>query len=82
VYYKVLQGPQSCATMIRTRRHKLVTYHGHAMGELFDLARDPGEFENLWDDPSHADLRFELTSRSFDALASAVDIGSRRVGRF
>lgn len=82
VYYCVLQGPQSRATMIRTRRHKLVVYHGHGLGELFDMQEDPGEFTNLWDDPNHGDLRFELLTRSFDATAFAIDTGPPRVGRF
>ena len=81
-YFCVLDGPQSRATMVRTRRHKLVVYHGHGLGELFDMQDDPGEFTNLWDDPKHADLRLELLTRSFDALAFAVDTGPPRVGRF
>lgn len=81
-YYRVLQGPESYATMIRTRRHKLVNYHGHGLGELFDLEEDPGEFDNLWDDPKQADLRFELAMKSFDALALAMDTGSERAGRY
>jgi len=67
------------ATMIRDRRYKLVVYHGHDVGELFDLERDPGEFTNLWDSPDHAELRFTLMKRSFDALAFAVDIGPEQI---
>ena len=72
----------SYATMIRDHRYKLVVYHGHETGELFDLERDPGEFENLWDDPDHREVRFELMKRSFDALAFAVDIGPEQVAYY
>jgi arylsulfatase A-like enzyme len=69
----------SYATMIRDRRYKLVVYHGHPVGELFDLQEDPGEFVNLWDDPDYRDIRFDLMKQSFDALAFAVDIGPEQV---
>ena len=65
----------SFGTMIRDERHKLVVYHGHSVGELFDLENDPGEFDNLWDCPDSEEIRFDLTRRSFDALAFAVDRG-------
>jgi arylsulfatase A-like enzyme len=82
VYYKVLQGPESYATMLRNRRYKIVNYHGHDLGELFDLKKDPYEFNNLWQDSAYADVRFELMKKSFDALAFAVDTGPPRVGRY
>ncbi len=63
------------ATMYRDRRYKLVRYHGHDPGELFDLRADPDEFDNLWDVPEHASLRQGLLQQSFDALAFAVDTG-------
>ncbi len=67
------------ATMLRTRTHKIVNYHGLDVGELFDLEADPREHKNLWDDPGSADLRFRLMQRNFDALARAVDPGTRQI---
>ncbi len=81
-YYEVLEGPRSYATMLRTREYKLVNYHGHEHGELFDLKKDPHEFENQWDNPAYASVRFDLMKKSFDALAFSVDIGPERVGRY
>jgi len=82
VYYKVLDGLESYATMIRTHKYKLVNYHGHQTGELFDMTKDPHEFENQWDNPEYSTVRFDLMKQSFDALAFAVDTGPRRVGRY
>jgi choline-sulfatase len=69
-------------TMLRTDGYKLVVYHGHDTGELFDLEADPHEFENRWDDPDYRDVREELLRRNFDRLALAVDRGPAQVGRY
>lgn len=69
-------------TMLRTDRYKLVRYHGHDTGELFDLKTDPHEFENLWKDPDYRDVWGDLLTRSFDELACAVERGPEQIGRY
>jgi arylsulfatase A-like enzyme len=44
-------------------QYRLSLYDGVAWGELYDLARDPDELFNLWDDPASAGLRAELVLR-------------------
>jgi len=41
-------------------RYKLTVYRDHDYGELFDLQQDPGEIDNLWDDPEAAALKARL----------------------
>ena len=68
------------ATMYRNRRYKLSVYHGHGLGELYDLERDPWEFDNLWDATEYQKLRSELVQASFDAhVLLTTDVGSRRI---
>lgn len=69
-------------TMIRDEQYKLVVYHGHEVGELYDLVADPDEFKNRWDDPDYVDVKLRLMKQSFDALALATDVGPRQVTRF
>ena len=73
------QGNDQIATMYRDERFKLVVYHGHGLGELFDMVNDAGEFHNLWDRPEHSQLKFDLLWRSYDATAMAQDWGAPRV---
>ncbi|MCB0646274.1 MAG: sulfatase-like hydrolase/transferase [Saprospiraceae bacterium] len=70
------------ATMFRTKEFKLVSYHGHEKGELFDLTKDPDEFTNLWDDPRYTEIRFKLLKQSFDATVFAIDTGPEKLGRY
>jgi uncharacterized sulfatase len=41
-------------------RYKITVYFNQAYGEMFDLQEDPGETNNLWDEPQYASLKSEL----------------------
>jgi len=71
--------PDPLVTMIRTRSHKLAAYHGLDDGEFYDLENDPDEFHNLWRDPTHKDLRYELTKKLLDASVLTMDPMPERV---
>ena len=82
-YHDALDRPYaSHANMIFDGRFKLVVYHGHAVGELYDLQEDPSEYDNLWDDAGHQATRNALLKLCFDAVMLATDEGQPRVGRF
>ena len=82
-FYDALALPDSSfGTMYRNRRYKLVVYHGHGLGELYDLQTDPGEFDNLWDDPNASDIKAALLLKSYDASILATDRGGPRHGHF
>lgn len=73
-------GCGAFATMYRRDHWKLVVYHGHNLGELYDLAADPHEFDNLWDDETYAALKAELVLESFDQhVLLTTDVGSERI---
>ena len=57
----VYHGPYM--TMIRDERWKLVHFLDQDYGQLFDLAADPGEVDNLWDDAALADVKRSLLER-------------------
>lgn len=80
-YYDALdQRDHSFATMFRDKRYKLIVYHGHEEGELYDLIDDPDEFNNLWHTPEKQNTKLDLLKRSFDASMFAMDSGPERVG--
>jgi hypothetical protein len=41
---------------VRTDKWKLTLCDKPRSGELYDLKKHPGEFNNLWNDPHHKDL--------------------------
>lgn len=71
----------SHGTMYFDGRYKFIAYHNHAnLGELYDHESDPGEFENLWNDPHATDLKMRLMKASFDSAMMATDQYCERMG--
>jgi arylsulfatase A-like enzyme len=62
---------------VRTRTRKLTLELGSGAGEMYDLAEDPHEMHNLFDDDGYRALRRELTdmirSRPDDALENLAE---------
>ena len=71
---------------VRTDRYKLIYYYADALDqpgaidetyepewELFDLETDPYELMNVYDDPTYADIRAELTDELHRLQAEAGD---------
>lgn len=61
--------------MIRNEEHKLVHYPGQSYGELYDVANDPEEIRNLYDDPEYRALRDQMRCDLLDRLIATE--GSR-----
>ncbi|MDE2819729.1 MAG: sulfatase-like hydrolase/transferase [Chloroflexota bacterium] len=57
----VYHGPYM--TMIRNERWKLAHFLDQDYGQLFDLAADPGELDNRWDDAALAPVKRALLGR-------------------
>ncbi len=62
-------------------RYKLTVFHGQDIGELYDHATDPDEFDNLWDDPASQSLKCDLILANFAQSVATVD-PVRIVGNF
>ena len=54
--------------MLRGSRYKLVYYPGQPYGELYDLATDPDECYNLYDDLEHQKTRDRMIRDLLDRL--------------
>jgi arylsulfatase len=81
-YYNSWTHEDGYGTMLRTTTEKIVVYHGQDTGELYDLAKDSDEFDNLWDSPDHQDLKLRLMKQCFDASVFTMDPDPPRLGPF
>ena len=81
-YYNAWSHQHSYGTMLRTDAHKMIVYHGTDQGELYDLEADPDEFENLWLNSAHAELKTQLLKATFDASVFTMDPMPPREGVF
>ncbi len=79
-YYNAWTHHRSYGTMMRTRDKKVGVYHGVNEGELYDLAEDPDEFDNLWEQPVGATLQHGLLKQAFDASVFTMDPWPPRLG--
>ena len=68
-----LYDPPPMAACVRTESHKLSYFHGLATGELYDLRKDPGEFENLWASAGAKDVRQEMMEKLMGLMVETVD---------
>jgi len=72
----------SHGTMYFDGVYKSIIYHGDNLGELYNLKLDPGEFENLWDDPRNREIKERLLLKHFDAIMATSSPGIPRTGNY
>ena len=72
----------SHASMYFDGRYKHIVYHGHKLGELYDLESDPGEIDDLWEQDGYEEIKARLMHEHFDAFAEATSPGVDRTGPY
>jgi arylsulfatase len=70
------------ATMYFDGRYKSIVYHGHDLGELYDLETDPDEIDDLWGKPAASALKQEIILRHLDAYAKSTWPGIERTSAY
>ncbi|MFC7620825.1 sulfatase-like hydrolase/transferase [Microlunatus sp. GCM10028923] len=77
--------PPVHSTMLRSGSYKIILWHGdpadgrESEGELYDLAADPDELINLWQEPEHLATRARLLQQLVDTSVAVEDRSAPRV---
>ena len=58
---------------IRTENERLTWHGANTQGELYDMAKDPDCFENLWGRPEAADIQHKMLDRLIGLMVDNVD---------
>jgi len=77
-----LYDPPPMSTCVRTEKFKLTMFSTPRTGELYDLAKDPGEFTNLWHDPHYKDVQQEMIELLTVRMIESTDPLPERVTGF
>lgn len=72
-FYDAVPKQPVKATSVRTATARLTVYHTLRTGELYDLVKDPGEFDNLWDKPNARPLKEAMSAKLIERMADTVD---------
>ena len=52
--------------------------HGSRVGRAYETKTEPGEFDNLGDDPAARELKLECMKAHLDAMMATVSAGPER----
>lgn len=85
-YHHTANGDRPAHYGLRTRRYKLIFYYGLPLGhgdldrptkpgmELYDLARDPREMDNVYDDPAYREVADSLERELLEKKEELGDV--------
>jgi hypothetical protein len=63
-----------------TTTHRLSLYEGVEWAELYDLAADPHEMQNLWDRPEAGEIQREMLERLAREMIAASETSPAPTG--